>query len=312
MNAVLKAIALLLLLAGMMVPANGQRRAPAPPPEPLVPAMWEVRRGDSVVTLFGTVHALPRGVDWFRPHVLAALDGSDRLVLESLPPDTVVGTMPTVIRLSRNMKPRPVAERVPESHRAALEEAIARLKAPPMEWYDSWFIALTLSNLQAAENGLDPRIGVEAVLAERAKIRNLPVAALETAEQQLIYFDALSEADQRQLLMATLDDLPESRARTKQLVDDWLAGRTEALAQSINRDFQRSPMLMRMLVNDRNARWAAWIDSELKKPGGKVFLAVGAGHLAGPGSLQDELEKRGLEARRVEPAPPPKPVRRRR
>lgn len=310
MTAILRALALLILMAGLAMPADAQRRAPPAPPEPLVPAMWEVRRGASVVTLFGTVHALPRGVDWFRPHVLAALDGSDRLVMETLPPDGAVGTMPVVIRLARTMKPRPMADRVPESHRLALEEAIVRLQAPPLEWYDSWFIALTLSNLQAAEHGLDPRVGVEAVLAERAKIRNQPIAGLETAEQQLIYFDALSEADQRQLLMATLDDLPDSRALTAQLVSDWMAGRTEALAHSLNRDFQRSPMLMRMLVNDRNARWAAWIDAELKKPG-RTFLAVGAGHLAGPGSLQDELRKRGLEAKRVEPAPP-KPARRRR
>lgn len=311
MKRLLAAFALLLLIAGLAAPAEAQRRrAPAKPAEPLTPAMWEVRRGDSVVTLFGTVHALPRGVDWFRPHVVAALDASDRLVLETLLPDEAVGTMPVAVRLARGPRARVPAERVPESHAPALEQAIARLKPGPLEWYDSWFMALTLANLQAAENGLDPRIGVESVLAERAKFRRIPIEALETTEEQLIYFDALSEADQRQLLMATLEDLPVSRVRTEQLIADWMAGRTEALAQSMNKDIERSPMLMRMLLNDRNARWAAWIDAALKKPG-RTFVAVGAGHLAGPASLQVELEKRGLKAVRVEPAPA-KPARRRR
>ncbi|MGL6044443.1 MAG: TraB/GumN family protein, partial [Sandaracinobacteroides sp.] len=55
----------------------------------------------------------------------------------------------------------------------------------------------------------------------------------------------------------------------------------------------------------RNARWAAWLQKEMEKPG-TLFLAVGAGHLAGNGSLIDELERRGLKAVRVAPAPPKK------
>lgn len=301
--------AVLLGIAGGS-PASAQRRAPAPV-APLVPAMWEVRDEDSVVTIFGTVHVLPRGVGWFRPHVVQALDGADRLVMETLPPDGSGGMLSTIMRLARLPAPRPVLERVPESHRAALADAIARLQPPPLEWYDSWYIALTLSNLQAAANGLDPRTGVEAVLTERARLKEKPIAGLETAEEQLIYFDALTEADQSLLLMATVETLDDARARMDAIVADWLAGDTDGLAAAMNRDFERSPMLKRMLVNDRNARWAVWIAEQLKKPG-RTFLAVGAGHLAGPGSLQDELSRRGIEAVRVAPAPPKAPPRRRR
>lgn len=300
----------LLLLLVLAAPAYAQTAQ-----KPLLPPMWEVRAatpaGESVVTIMGTVHSLPRGVDWFRPHLVEALDKADRLVLEIPPPDSVAGLMPTVIRLARNHEPRPLPSRVPESHRAALAAAVERLQPPPLEFYDSWYVALTLSNLQAAANGYDPRIGVEAVLVERARMRNIPFDALETAEEQLIYFDALSEADQQQLLMATVEDLDKAQERMDRMVKDWLAGNTEGLAAAINEDFQRSPMLMRMLVQDRNARWAVWIAERMKKPG-RLFIAVGAGHLAGPGSLQQELARRGLQAERVEPPPPPPPARRRR
>lgn len=294
---------LALLLLAVALPAGAQRRAVTPPAAP-TPALWQVKDADTTVTLFGTVHALPRGIDWFRPHVVAALDSADRLVLETIPPQTPGSLMPVVMRLARQPAARPLAERVPESHRPALEAAIASLKPPPLERYDSWYVALTLGNLQAEANGLDPRIGVEAVLAERARLRNKPVEALETAEQQLIYFDALPESDQQALLLATLEDLPTSAARTDRMVADWLYGNTDALAALINREAERSPMLMRMLVNDRNARWAAWIADQMKRPG-HLFVAVGAGHLAGPASLQVELAKRGLVAERVS-APPPR------
>jgi hypothetical protein len=48
----------------------------------------------------------------------------------------------------------------------------------------------------------------------------------------------------------------------------------------------------------------------MKSPG-KVFVAVGAGHLAGKGSLIDDLKRYGLEAERVtEPQPPARSRRR--
>ncbi len=296
-------ILLLCLLLGT-APALAARKAP--PPEPPVPAMWEVSDGDSRVVLFGTVHSLPRGVDWFRAHVVGALDGSKALVLETIPPESSASMMPVVLRLARLSAPRPALERVPEIYRGTLEREMARLKTGPMDWYKTWFIALTLANLESQANGMDPGLGVEAVLAERAKIRQIPIEALETAEQQLIYFDALSEADQQQLLISALDDLKGAKGKMDALIDDWMAGRTDSLADRMNADFERSPMLKRMLVNDRNARWAAWIADALKKRPGTLFVAVGAGHMAGSGSLLDELKARGLTAKRVMPAPPPR------
>ena len=53
-----------------------------------------------------------------------------------------------------------------------------------------------------------------------------------------------------------------------------------------------------MLVR-RNTNWADQIQTELEGSG-TVFIAVGAGHLAGDDSVQNILERRGVE---VEVAP---------
>jgi hypothetical protein len=274
--------------------------------------MWEVSDSDTRVTLFGTVHALPRGVDWFRPHVVAALDAADTLVLETAMPDSATALLPTVLKLARLPAARPLAERVPEAWRPTLAAALADLKPGPLDWYENWFVALTLANLAAERAGFDPRTGVEAVLSERARMRGLDTEALETAEQQLIYFDALSEADQMQLLLSTLEDLPGARGRLDALVAAWMAGDTATLARRTSQEFERSPMLRRMLVEDRNGRWARWIAHAMKERKGHLFVAVGAGHLAGPGDLVAELEKLGLKAKPVLPPPPPKTRRARR
>jgi uncharacterized protein YbaP (TraB family) len=294
----------LLLLLALLVPYALQA-APVSP-APLVPALWELSDGKSKVTLFGTVHSLPRGVDWFRPHVVQALDSADRLVLETVIPDSPAASLPVVMRLARLPAPRPEVERLPESWRPVYKRVAARLKPGPLDWYDTWFISLTLSNLQSQAEGMDPRIGVEAVLSERAKMRNIPIEALETVEDQLILFDALSEPDQQQLLISALEEIERSDGQVKEMLDDWLAGNTDGLAAKVNADFERSPMLRRMLVEDRNARWAAWIANEMKKKPGNMFVAVGAGHLAGPTSLIAELEKRGFQVKRVVAEPPKK------
>ncbi|MFN3371498.1 MAG: TraB/GumN family protein [Sphingomonadaceae bacterium] len=304
---------LLLLLAALVWPALAAAASAAPAERPpLKPALWEVTDGKSRAILFGTVHSLPRGVDWFRPHVVAALDGADRLVIETLVPEQPNAMLPTLMRLARLPAPRPVMERVPPDWQPTLKRAIDRLKPGPLDWYETWFVALTLTNLQAAADGFEPRIGVEAVLSERAKLRNIPIEALETPEEQLILFDALTEADQQQALLATLEQLDTARPRMQAIIAAWLAGDTSALADKINADFQRSPMLRQMLVEDRNARFAAWVQREMKaKPGTTLFVGVGAGHLAGPRSMQAELERRGLKVRQLLEEPPPRQRRRR-
>jgi uncharacterized protein YbaP (TraB family) len=77
----------------------------------------------------------------------------------------------------------------------------------------------------------------------------------------------------------------------------WIAGDADGLAAMMNAELD-DPLLRKRLLTDRNARWAQWIDQRLKQPG-TVFVAVGAGHLAGSDSVQRQLRKRGIKARRV-------------
>jgi uncharacterized protein len=302
--------ALLLVTAPPAALAAARPKAEAPPPAPLVPALWLVEGHGRKAHLFGTVHALPRGVDWFRPHVVAALDQSTRLVLETEVPDSAAAMMPVLMKLTRLPYSRPLDSRVPTDWQPVLNRAIDRLRPGPLDWTKTWFVALTLGNLQAQADGVDPRIGVEAVLTERAQIKGIPITALETAEEQLINFDALTEADQQQLLLSTLADLDSSKAQMSLLVGDWLLGNTDALAARVNSDFERSPMLRQMLVEDRNLRWADWIAKTMKSSDERLFIAVGAGHMAGKGSLLEDLERQGLKVTRMVPQPPARKRRR--
>ena len=60
----------------------------------------------------------------------------------------------------------------------------------------------------------------------------------------------------------------------------------------------QSPAMHQLMLTGRNATWAKWIEERMKTPG-TVFVAVGAGHLAGKNSVLDYLAKTGLKAARV-------------
>ena len=46
------------------------------------PALWQVADADTTIYLFGTVHALPQGRDWFDGRIERAFNASDELVTE--------------------------------------------------------------------------------------------------------------------------------------------------------------------------------------------------------------------------------------
>ncbi len=81
------------------------------------------------------------------------------------------------------------------------------------------------------------------------------------------------------------------------MVDKWLKGDARGLARVMNEELD-DPVLYDRLLTRRNAHWADWISRRMEQPG-TVFVAVGAGHLAGKGSVQDMLQKRGIRVTRV-------------
>jgi uncharacterized protein YbaP (TraB family) len=149
------------------------------------------------------------------------------------------------------------------------------------------------------ELGVTAEAGVEGNLSQPVKAAGKPILGLETVEQQLSIFDRLPEETQRYFLVALLDDPARMREQFQQMLATWTRGDVEAFAASYNADINESPELRHALLVERNARWAEWMKDRLEQPG-IAFVAVGAAHLAGPDSVQEELAAKGLKAVRVQ------------
>lgn len=263
------------------------------------PAIWVVRDKDTTIYLFGTFHALKPGLTWFDEAVKDAFDASDEVMLEMVLPDPAA-LQPVVMRLAANDGGPTITELLPQDKRAPYASAMTAAGLPPamFETMDPWFPAVTLAALSLPKHGYDPSQGAEQVITAAAKAANKPVGGFETAEQQLGYFDGLPRPLQVKFLVQTVDELPELGPTLDTMLARWSSGDADGLGKAMNDNLAETPEIANVLLFQRNERWADWIAERMKRPG-TVFVAVGAGHLAGPKSVQFYLSKRKLKARRI-------------
>jgi uncharacterized protein YbaP (TraB family) len=264
------------------------------------PAMWVIRDADTEITLFGTVHALPKGDIWLSPAIAAQLDAADTLVLEAVIPADRSSLASLVSKLGFRPGLKPLKTRVSKkaAPRVATVAAAVGLPLAALDGMETWLAAVTIDEATLASLGIAADAGVEPALEARARAQKKSVIGLETLKQQLQYFDMLPEADQVAMLEATLDDIGRAREQTDKLIALWRAGDIETIERDFAKEANASPRLMKVLLTDRNARWADWIAGVMKRPG-KVFFAVGAGHFGGQNGLLALLKARGLVAERV-------------
>lgn len=273
--------------------------APAPAIRDADPAMWVVRDADTTIYLFGTIHVLRPGLSWFDEAVRSAFEASDSLVIEMVaPPPAEMAAL--VQRIGFTAGGPTLTEQLPAADRPRYVAALAEggLPATAFDRAKPWVAAINLTLLPLLRLGYDPSQGPEQVLTAAAAAGHKPVTGLETAAQQLGYFDALPQDVQLRFLSATLDDLPNTQRDMQAMVDEWAAGDPEALARTMNEGIADAPELARVLLTERNRRWAAWVAERLHRPG-TVFVAVGAGHLAGRESVLAQLRAIGVRAQRV-------------
>jgi uncharacterized protein len=262
------------------------------------PALWVVRDADTTVYLFGTVHVLRPGLGWFDEEVKAAFDASDTLVIEMLDP-TPTEAAAIMAELGIDKSGRTIRQKLKPEDVPAYEAAVQKLGLPhaALDPLDGWAAAVNLYYAGLLQSGYDLNSGVETQLKAAAAAAKKPVQGLETMQFQLSIFDNLPEEVQINYVADTAKSLDEIAPQTDRLVDLWSAADTDGVALVINEGFD-SLKLTEPLLTRRNANWARWINQRMQKPG-TVFMAVGAGHLAGSVSVQQLLTAYGLLAQRV-------------
>jgi uncharacterized protein YbaP (TraB family) len=262
------------------------------------PLLWSVKQGNTTIYLFGTVHLLPSDTDWVSGKLDDALNRSGRLSIELVDDDPV--TMQALVMKYGLDPAHPLSQKLPAADRQKLKQAAIDAKLPmgeqSLEPMRPWLASLVLTVTPLVQAGLDPNQGVDKQLKARMIKAGKPVDGLETADQQLRILAGMSEPLQLDMLRETFQEIEDGPKKLRQLIDAWKNGDTRTIARLESTDLQQtSPELYKQLIVDRNKAWAQTIAKRLRNPaGGTSIIAVGAGHLAGPDSLQKQLEGLGF------------------
>lgn len=299
---------ILLALAGASLTACSPTAAP-PATAPSAgaalrghPALWKLADADTTIWLFGTIHALPPGYQWRDATIDRALAESDGLVIEAvLDRKDPAKAMALITRLGVTPGLPPLVERVPADKRPALAALIARSKLPArlLDGMETWSGALMLMPVVLGDLGVAGGTGVEEQLEEQFAKAGKPITGLETAEQQLGVLDGLPETAQRDFLGTLADDSGNDRNEFEKMLAAWSRGDEAGIAASFDTELKDSAPLREALLTRRNAAWVEWLKARLEQPG-TIFVAVGAGHLAGKQSVVRMLAAQGLKVERVQ------------
>ena len=282
--------------------APAQAPASAAPLPDANPALWVVRDADTTIYLFGTFHLLD-GRPWFNDEVRTAFDASNELVMEAILPEQPSSVAPMIMRYAIDPEHRKLSDRLTPAQNAALGRALTAAGVPPAAFdsFEPWFVSMTLTVLGAQRLGVSSDNGPETILINAARARHMPIGELEGLEWQIRLFDSMPETQQLAQLNETLEENDELPRKLTPMLAAWSRGDVAALARLLDDDEHDSPAdraLHAMLFTNRNATWATWIRNRLARPG-TVFLAVGAGHLAGRDSVIADLRAAGIRATRV-------------
>jgi hypothetical protein len=299
----MKLIAAFLARAAKFAAAAGAALAfLASQPASAEPGIWVVKDKDSTIYLFGTVHVLKPETQWRTPKIDEAIAASNELWLE-LPgmsdEEMAAAMMPLVMKVGLSPD-KPLAQRLtPEEYKSLLEAAkLANLPEQLIAMARPWFAAIGISASAYTRAGYDPKSGVEEKLKASFGERSIKAQGFETAEQQLNIFASMSEDEEMAFLRSTLKEYDQAPVELDKMVAQWAAGDVASLGKMlVDQTKEISPALYDEILAKRNANWAVKI-REMLKGSGTVFIAVGAGHLLGPDSVQAQLKKKGIEAKR--------------
>jgi len=264
------------------------------------PALWAIKDRDSTIYLFGTIHVLKPDTQWRSPAIDKALNDSGDLTLEVLGADDPAAMQPLILKYGVDPV-TPLSRKLSPDDLNRLRRLAQGAGVPPqtLDVMRPWLASISLAMLPVIQAGYDPRSGVEQVVQAQMKAAGKPAASLESLDQQVRFFADMPAKVEVEMLKSTLDEAEEGPAKIDKMVAAWASGDTTALETAFVSEMKTDYAdVYDVLITDRNVAWARQLKAKLDGKG-ISFVAVGAGHLVGPDSVQIQLAKLGIKAERA-------------
>lgn len=279
--------------------------------QPPVPLLWKVSDHDNSLYLLGSFHLLKPDDYPLSRDVDAAFADADKVVFE-LPPEEL-GSPALAMRMGQAAlrdDGTALDSELPEDTRQALAawmDANAthlqglQLAPQVMQMFEPWFAGLMVTIVEMGKAGLDPTLGLDAHLAQRAAQAGKATGGLETGQQQIDFLDGMDRTEQVQFLQEALVSAARGPGEIDRMHEAWRRGDVQGLWQDMALDMrERFPKLYQRINVARNDAWLQRLEAKLEAPGtDDTLVVVGALHLLGEDGVVEKLRTKGYEVERI-------------
>ncbi|MBT8125632.1 MAG: TraB/GumN family protein [Gammaproteobacteria bacterium] len=272
------------------------------------PFLWKIEGDRTTSYLFGTIHLPDARVTALHSSVEQAFKDSEYVYTE-IPLDTSdLIAQVNYLMLEGDQTLVDIIE--PELLQRAnnlVKDINPILTIDPFLKFKVWALATSLPILEQQLNnpGVLP---LDAQLYQRAGSEGKGTGGIETIQEQLGYFDNLSQDEEIKMLRDTIEFMETTASQDQSLAEEfieyYLQGDVNAfgaLMVKYVKEDEFSKGFMKKILHDRNIIMADRIHAKLKKnPDRKYFFAVGAGHYWGDTGIQKLLKDKGLSVSSIE------------
>jgi uncharacterized protein YbaP (TraB family) len=250
---------------------------------------WKAESASAnTIYLFGTIHTDDNRVTDFSPAVISAIKSSDAFMMETLAPnDTSVLMMP--VGNLKDMLTEAELEKVYALTEFHVMHRDAAMRMKP------WLLAAIFD----VPRPITP-FAQDNLLMSQAEDFGKEIIGIESTAEHFGVMDSISLDEQISMLREVLRRTPEAKERDyERLVQAYIKGDSEKLARlnaEITGKSMPADLWARMkikLLDERNALMAERVLAAAKTK--KLFVGVGASHLAGEGGLIERLKKAGFK-----------------
>ena len=272
------------------------------------PVLWQLADEDTTIHLFGTIHALPKDLNWRTERINAAFERSDSFCVET-DADGKADEYRAYIQefgffdegefLSDHLGQEEMDDIYEVSDYLGLNRDYINSMKP-------WNLMFDLSQRVNQHLGLIPDYGVEFTLLPEARMKEKTICEMESPFDTVTSISTLPLETQITVLtheskdLEGIDDLEAAfdiiREKGAELVDDWMRGDIGAMeAENVLDSYAHMDFYDAILVK-RNRNWIPRIEALLDEPGTK-FIAVGMAHMFGPDSVVKMLRDKGYDVK---------------
>ncbi len=257
--------------------------------------LWSVTGTRGTVHLLGSVHVLKPDSYPLDKRIADAYGRSKRVMFEADMREMARPEVHEALLAEGTYRDRTsLKDHVSAKTYALLRQKLASAGLPEsrFETYKPWLCAVSLSGVELARLGFEPKWGIDAHFYALALRDGKETLFLETALAQIQLLSKTLSDRQEDLLRQSLRELEVIGLRSDELRKAWRRGDAAKLEGITSVSLREYPMVRDALFTQRNVRWLSKIE-ELMGREGDSLVVVGAGHLVGREGVISLLRGKG-------------------